>query len=721
MESSEILLYGPKQHNLRDGILKGLDQENLRPTLAEDEASLNLHLQSFEFHLLILIPQNKAELQRVTGHDLPKLIIAQGELAKLAKSIPQSHVISPKKNLKKIKEEMTHWLYKHQGRQSLIDDLELGLFQAERLGGQVHWSNQALHRLLGKDVTNISDFFLDQTKEIQFLEELEHGKANMILRHRPNKGDNQYLQIRAELSKGGRYLQGRLEDVTAQHEESELSDLLRDLTDHLSIKLNREWIGNILASFTLKSFEFTSFSLILFDDPGYTPLTPASFQAEKFKKGVIEFQGIHTDVVQHKKINLKKDHPLLKLCYEKNESFLAADIHDELIRLGAKNNPLGKDSWLVPCFFQNRMLGILALNGLPKQPERMQRISRFFDYLRHQLGAILENSNLVSDLEGQVQKRTREIEKAELKLMESEEIAQLLRSFERFVPLQFIRRLAPQGVNNIQPGAAQGDFITLLFSDIRAFTSMAEEMHPAELFDFLNSYFSYMNQAIQKNGGFVDKFIGDAIMAVFDNQGLSDHLEAMDGVQAAIAMQQALTKFNAKRNHGENGPIKTGIGLHSGHVIIGTVGTMERMEATLVGDAVNIASRLEDLTKAYGVGICASHDTIALLPSRKDLDYRVMDMVRVEGRKDSIRIYEIFNADPAGLRKKKLATHDFIKKALLLRKKRNWGAAAEVFEKALAISPNDPVIELHLKRITEYRLNPPDEHWDGGVDLRKSR
>ncbi|AFY32039.1 adenylate/guanylate cyclase domain-containing protein [Calothrix sp. PCC 7507] len=210
-----------------------------------------------------------------------------------------------------------------------------------------------------------------------------------------------------------------------------------------------------------------------------------------------------------------------------------------------------------------------------------------------------------------------------------------LESFELFVPNKFILVIAPQGIENIKVGVASIRTMTILFCDIRGYTSMSESMKPLEIFAFLNEYLACMSQAINENGGFIDKYIGDAIMALFDD-------ETTDGaIKAAILMQQALEQFNNQRSQNGLPKIAVGIGVHRGEVVMGTVGFTSRIDSTVVGDAVNIASRVEGLTKQYGCGILVTESVVVGLSHPKLFPLRLVDKsVKVKGKDEAIAIYE---------------------------------------------------------------------------------
>ncbi|MEA5620645.1 adenylate/guanylate cyclase domain-containing protein [Cronbergia sp. UHCC 0137] len=217
-----------------------------------------------------------------------------------------------------------------------------------------------------------------------------------------------------------------------------------------------------------------------------------------------------------------------------------------------------------------------------------------------------------------------------------------LETFERFVPNKFIAVIAPQGIENIELGVASVRTMTIVFVDIRGYTSMSEAMAPLEIFTFLNDYLACMGEAIDKAGGFIDKYIGDAIMALFDD-------EATDcALKSAILMQEALSKFNLERslqqnpNHNGLPKIAVGIGIHRGEVVMGTVGFTSRIDSTVIGDTVNVASRIEGLTKQYGCDILVTESVVNNLSYPQLFSLKLVDKsVKVKGKDEAISIYEL--------------------------------------------------------------------------------
>ena len=211
-----------------------------------------------------------------------------------------------------------------------------------------------------------------------------------------------------------------------------------------------------------------------------------------------------------------------------------------------------------------------------------------------------------------------------------------LESFERFVPRKFLAVIAPSGIENIVVGTAEARRVNILFSDLRGFTSTSEDMTPIEVFRLLNEYLARMGAAIDANGGFVDKYIGDAIMAVFDD-------EHSDGLlRAILAMRDGLRAFNTEREAAGLPRIEAGIGAHGGDVVMGTIGFASKIESTVIGDAVNVASRVESMTKDHQVGILITNEVVSRLKDPSAFKLRtIATAVAVRGRDEAIDLFTL--------------------------------------------------------------------------------
>jgi adenylate cyclase len=254
--------------------------------------------------------------------------------------------------------------------------------------------------------------------------------------------------------------------------------------------------------------------------------------------------------------------------------------------------------------------------------------------------------------------------------------------------------------------------VTILFMDIRNFTDLSEKMRPEELIDFLNRYFSYMVDAIIKRGGVIDKFIGDAIMAIFGAPIAHDD-DPLRAVLCAADLIKQLEQFNQENVRLGQQPIFIGIGIHTGEVVAGNIGSSERMEYTVVGDTVNVASRIESLTKKYHTGIIISDTTYKKVMNREDLKLRELDSVRVKGRSRPIVLYECYavdNSSNIALKDRSLTEY---MQGITFYKLRQFKEAQSSFESVLRIYPDDSIAKMYIERCMYFSMNPPPEDWDG--------
>ena len=295
-----------------------------------------------------------------------------------------------------------------------------------------------------------------------------------------------------------------------------------------------------------------------------------------------------------------------------------------------------------------------------------------------------------------------------------QELFQTLETFQQFVPEQYLERIAKEGLDSIKIGVGEKETATILFSDIRSFTTISEQLMPQEVFEFLNEYLERMEPAIMEHQGFIDKFIGDAIFAIFNDPKLTDNQEAELAVLAAIEMKKALKLYNQDRINAGKGPIQAGIGINTGDVMMGTIGTQHRMQSTVIGDAVNLASRIEGLTKTYQTQILISAYTYKLLPKQERFLIREVDTVRVKGKRESVTLYEVYNEDPPEIIEKKQKIAKMLFQGLSASYQQDWQRAQEYFEICLKSFSEDIVANIHYQRCQkyiagEYKGTPKDE------------
>lgn len=278
------------------------------------------------------------------------------------------------------------------------------------------------------------------------------------------------------------------------------------------------------------------------------------------------------------------------------------------------------------------------------------------------------------------------------------ELYQLNEAYERFVPRQFLQFLNKKSIVDVQLGDQVQKEMSVLFADIRDFTALSESLTPQENFNFINAFFSRMEPAIIENQGFIDKYIGDEIMALFSGG-------ADDAVKAGIAMLQTLAEYNRHRANFGYIPIQIGIGINTGSLMLGTVGGASRMDSTVISDAVNLASRLERLTKNYGVSLLISHHTFLQLRDYNQYAFRIIDRVKVRGKSTEVSVYEIFDAESPDIYEGKLATKQEFEQALLLYNLGSLSEAAQLFQHCLRVNPKDTAAQIYLERCQDASRN----------------
>jgi len=317
-----------------------------------------------------------------------------------------------------------------------------------------------------------------------------------------------------------------------------------------------------------------------------------------------------------------------------------------------------------------------------------------------------------------------------LSMRELEELQKNTRTaFARYVPADVMDEI----ISNSSKAASQSENrnITILFSDIRDFTAISEHSEAQEVVGFLNSYFAKMGSEIISEGGHIDKFIGDAIMAVF---GAFRNLEnpTFNAIRAAIKMLATLENVDTAGIALKQGSLKTGIGINCGECVLGNIGFQNKMDYTVIGDTVNLASRIEGLTKLYRHPLIVSE---YIYNTAKDhFLFRKIDNIRVMGRKEPSGIYAIYTGfeGTAGnvLRSGEISDIPSVSSLLINRETlinynkglqlfymREWKSAQEYFSKAVQADKNDYLSQFYLDRTLEFMRVPPPDNWDGVVTL----
>ncbi len=296
-------------------------------------------------------------------------------------------------------------------------------------------------------------------------------------------------------------------------------------------------------------------------------------------------------------------------------------------------------------------------------------------------------------------------------VLERLEKARVRSTLERYVSRNVVGQIldSPEGYLNSLGGSRK--FVTIFFSDIRGFTTMTESADSQALVTQLNEYFTAMVDCVFRNFGTIDKFIGDAVMAVWGNvTSAGRDADAIHAAAACLEMQGELNRLNTLWRAAGRQELQIGMGINSGEVIIGNMGSQQKMEFTAIGDAVNLASRLEGVTKEYGIDLAVGENTAALIASHFVL--RTVDLIRVKGKTKPVEVFTIVG--PAGeVPQETLDSLALYESGIKDYRARNFVQASLAFQACLKEDPTCALYKLYLDHAKDYIYNPPGEDWDG--------
>jgi len=271
------------------------------------------------------------------------------------------------------------------------------------------------------------------------------------------------------------------------------------------------------------------------------------------------------------------------------------------------------------------------------------------------------------------------------------QLSAIHRAVGRFVPYGFMTLLGRESIVDVNLGDCVKRDMSVMFADIRGFTSLTGNMSPEDSFGFINEFLGAMEPLVHEHGGFVDKFIGDGIMALFDRS-------ADDAVKAGVAMQRALALANAPRIGAGKAPVRIGIGVNSGPTMVGTVGGPRRMDTTVVSDTVNVASRVEGLNKAYGSGLLLTEHTLRRLQQPEALHLRRLEGVVVRGKVEPVDVFEVLDGLPEEVLERRFATLSDFELGVGALLGGNLAAARRAFSRCADADADDPVVRHFLGR-----------------------
>lgn len=280
----------------------------------------------------------------------------------------------------------------------------------------------------------------------------------------------------------------------------------------------------------------------------------------------------------------------------------------------------------------------------------------------------------------------------------------------KFVPIEFIGSLGHDVITDVKLGDQVEKVVTVLFTDIRDYTSISERMTPEETFQFVCDYNETLGPIIRGHNGFINQYLGDSIMALFPGS-------AADALEAAIEMKKGIRDFNEKRKQKNQPPIRIGIGMHTGPLVMGITGDKDRLDATTISDAVNTASRIESLTKYYKADLLLSDTTLKEIPDSDRFKLRYLGRVQVKGKQAPIGIYECFNGntdDETIIKEKTLPLFNDGMKDYL---SRSFVSAIKTFQSVIETNPHDLTAAFFLNNAAGYLQKGVPDDWTGVVEM----
>ncbi len=345
---------------------------------------------------------------------------------------------------------------------------------------------------------------------------------------------------------------------------------------------------------------------------------------------------------------------------------------------------------------KHRIMGAIILAG-DKQMQYAASDLKFLITLALQSSSAIESSLLY-------EKNIREAREKEEAMRRIYEIT------AKFVPFEFIGSLGHKVITEVKLGDQVEKVVTVLFTDIRDYTTISEQMSPEENFRFVSSYNNRMGPIIRDHAGFINQYLGDAIMALFPES-------AEKALVAAIEMQQNVREFNKTQSANGGNIIRMGIGMHTGPLIMGITGDINRLDATTISDTVNTASRIESLTKYYKVNILISDATLELILRPGLFHLRYLGKVQVKGKQSAVGIYECFGSDDEEQVEKKENTLALFNEGMQHYLSRSFQNAVNAFQSVLKFNPQDRTTEFFLNNSTRYLQQGVPGNWSGVVEM----
>lgn len=337
--------------------------------------------------------------------------------------------------------------------------------------------------------------------------------------------------------------------------------------------------------------------------------------------------------------------------------------------------------WVLPLIINNDLKGILYLeNNLIIDAFTKDRV-RLLQMLNYQLGISIENVKLY------------------------ENMSSTNKMYQKFVPLPFLNTLGYDSILSVKLGDQIQREMTIMFTDIRSYTTISEMLSPEENFRFINEYLSYTAPCIEASGGFINQFTGDGIMALF--------ADAEQALKASIEMQFELKKYNVAREKVNLEPIKIGIGLHSGRIMLGVIGDEDRHDTGVISNEVTTAARIEGLTKMFDASILLSENALEKIPNVELYHYRLLGSVQVKGKTAAVKVYECYHAESPEIVSLKNQTKEQYNSGLASYFDKDFIVAAGHLKNVLTANPKDVTAQRYFRHAAELMVKGVTAEWSG--------
>ena len=345
-----------------------------------------------------------------------------------------------------------------------------------------------------------------------------------------------------------------------------------------------------------------------------------------------------------------------------------------------------------PLKVKHRTLGLVIL-GHEEPTEYTAAELKLLTTIALQSATAIESAHLY-------QKGLKEVQEREDAIRKIHDVSQ------KFVPSEFIKSLGKAKITEVFLGDQVEREVTVVFVDIRDFTTISEGLSPTDNFLFVNAFNNRMGPIIRKNGGFIMQYLGDGFMALF-TEG------SQGALNASVEMQAALREYNQERELKNRHPVRVGVGMQSGKLILGITGDRERLDAAIISDTVNTAARIEGLSKHYGTTILLTQECKDNLVAPENFDFRYLGKVQLKGKKKPIKLYECINGDELELRTHKLENLENFNHAMELFFKKEFAMAAVSFQEIFKKNINDQPAKLFLNRSAHLITQEIEDNWKG--------